>query len=68
MDATDMGGGVPARVTWQPERTMVPACVVCPKRRDGRDGDVDVSAMFVREEHVDAFLGELARLVAESEE
>nr|CAB3486399.1 unnamed protein product [Digitaria exilis] len=66
MEGTDMGGGAPVRVTWQPERTMVPACVVCPPRRDGReDGSVDVSSMFVRDEHVDAFKDELARLIAD---
>nr|CAB3483886.1 unnamed protein product [Digitaria exilis] len=69
MEATDMGGGAPVRVTWQPERTMVPACVVCPPRRDGReDGSVDVSSMFVREGHVDAFKDELARMIDDGSE
>ncbi|CAO2041695.1 unnamed protein product [Urochloa humidicola] len=67
LDATDFGGGAPARVLWRTERPTVPSCVVCPPRRAGSDGGVDVSSMFLKPEHVDAFLGELARLVAASE-
>jgi hypothetical protein len=46
---------------------MEPGCVVCPPRWVGRDSGVDVSTMFVKPEHVEAFLGELARLAASAE-
>ncbi|WVZ83857.1 hypothetical protein U9M48_030953 [Paspalum notatum var. saurae] len=56
LDAVDFGGGAPARVLWQEERTTVPGCVVCPPRRKGAagredDDGVDVSTMFVVPEH-----------------
>jgi hypothetical protein len=68
LDATDFGGGAPARVLWRTERPTVPSCVVCPPRRAASDGGVEVSSMFVKAEDVDDFLGELARLVAASGE
>ncbi|CAN6227724.1 unnamed protein product [Urochloa humidicola] len=70
LDAVDFGGGAPARVVWHAKRVLAPCCVVCPPRRDGiRDGGggVEVSSMFVKPEHVDAFLGELASLAASAE-
>ncbi|RLM66301.1 10-deacetylbaccatin III 10-O-acetyltransferase-like [Panicum miliaceum] len=67
LDAADFGGGAPARVLWHAKRIMEPGCVVCPPRRAGRDGGVDVSSVFVKPEHVDTFLGELARLAASAE-
>ena len=67
LDAIDFGSCAPARVLWHAKRIMEPGCVVCPPRRAGRDGGVDVSTVFVKPEHVDAFLGELARLAASAE-
>ncbi|RLM98310.1 benzyl alcohol O-benzoyltransferase-like [Panicum miliaceum] len=58
-DAVDFGGGRPARVMCRMDRMPVPHCVAClPCRR--KDG-ANVLARCVREEHVDAFLGELAK-------
>ncbi|KAJ1265891.1 hypothetical protein BS78_08G108200 [Paspalum vaginatum] len=66
-DAVDLGGGGPARVVWYGERNVVPGCVVHPPcSGDGCDGGVRVSSIFVKPEHVDAFLGELATLAAAS--
>ncbi|CAN6248194.1 unnamed protein product [Urochloa humidicola] len=69
LDAVDFGSGAPARVLWHIKRILEPGCVVCPPRRGGRDGGggVDVSSMFVKPEHADAFLGELASLAASAE-
>ncbi|CAL5032764.1 unnamed protein product [Urochloa decumbens] len=66
LDAIDFGGGAPARVLWHIKRILEPGCVVCPPRRAGGDGGdgVDVTSMFVKAEHADAFLGELASLAA----
>ncbi|KAJ1269864.1 hypothetical protein BS78_06G010400 [Paspalum vaginatum] len=66
-DAVDLGGGGPARVVWYGERNTVPGCVVHPPcSGDGDDGGVRVSSIFVKPEHVGAFLGELATLAAAS--
>ncbi|KAJ1265892.1 hypothetical protein BS78_08G108300 [Paspalum vaginatum] len=66
LHAVDFGSGVPARVLWHNERTAVPFCVVCPARRKGTgtgdDDGVDVSSRFLKPEHADAFLAELAAL------
>ncbi|WVZ83379.1 hypothetical protein U9M48_030537 [Paspalum notatum var. saurae] len=67
LHTVDFGGGVPARVLWHNERTAVPFCVVCPARRKGTagrgdDDGVDVSSRFLKPEHADAFLAELAAL------
>lgn len=67
----DFGGGPPERVLLRhARRAMVPGCVVCPPprraRRHGYDGVV-VSSTFVKPEHVDALLGELAKLAASPE-
>ncbi|CAN6270549.1 unnamed protein product [Urochloa humidicola] len=71
LDAVDFGGGAPARVLWHIKRILEPGCVVCPPRRGGRGGGggggLDVSSMFVKPEHADAFLGELERLAASVE-
>ncbi|CAL5028046.1 unnamed protein product [Urochloa decumbens] len=66
LDAIDFGGGAPARVLWHIKRILEPGCVVCPPRRagGGGGGGVDVTSMFVKPEHSDAFLGELASLAA----
>jgi len=64
-DAVDLdGGGGPARVMRYADRNVVPGCVVCPPCTLGNkdNGTVSVSSVFVKPEHVDAFLGELARL------
>ena len=59
-DAVDFGGGRPARVMCRMDRMPVPHCVAClPWRKDG----ANVLARCVREEHVDAFLGELAKFI-----
>ncbi|KAF8726999.1 hypothetical protein HU200_019492 [Digitaria exilis] len=58
-DAVDFGGGRPARVMCRMDRMPVPHCVACLpwKNKDG----ANVLARCVREEHVDAFRGELAK-------
>jgi hypothetical protein len=57
-DAVDFGGGRPARVMCWLDRMAVPHCVAClPCNKDG----ANVLARCVKEEHVDAFLGELAK-------
>ncbi|KAL6841058.1 hypothetical protein ACP4OV_029027 [Aristida adscensionis] len=55
------GGGGPARVMCWLENTGVPYCVACQpcKNKDG----ASVSTLCVREEHADAFLGELAKFM-----
>ncbi|KAL6650296.1 hypothetical protein ACP70R_009221 [Stipagrostis hirtigluma subsp. patula] len=58
-EAVDFGGGRPARVMCRLERVAVPYCVACLpcKNKDG----ANLSTLCVREEHVDALLGELAK-------
>ncbi|CAN6326892.1 unnamed protein product [Urochloa humidicola] len=58
-DAVDFGGGTPARVMCRMDRMPVPHCVACLPWRDA-DG-ANVLARCVREEHVHAFLAELAK-------
>ncbi|CAL4895396.1 unnamed protein product [Urochloa decumbens] len=58
-DAVDFGGGTPARVMCRMDRMPVPHCVACLPCRDA-DG-ANVMARCVREEHVGAFLAELAK-------
>jgi hypothetical protein len=58
LDAVDLGGGEPARVTWHEERPVVPGCVACPPRR-GEGNGVGVTAICVKTEHADAFGQEL---------
>lgn len=62
-DAVDFGGGRPARVMCRFDRMPVPYCVACPPCK-GKDG-ANVLARCVREEHVDAFLVELAKFIYE---
>ncbi|CAL4993224.1 unnamed protein product [Urochloa decumbens] len=60
-DVVDFGSGRPARVMpYGKERAIFPICVMCPpwKTKDG----VDALLSMLREEHVDTFLAELARL------
>ncbi|CAO2200650.1 unnamed protein product [Urochloa humidicola] len=64
-DEVDLGAGTPARVMWYGERNVA-GCVVCPPGNGREDGGVRVSAIFVKPEHIDAFLGELASLAASS--
>jgi hypothetical protein len=56
LEATDFGGGTPARVMWHGKKVFVPHCIVCPPCK-GKNG-VNVLAHIVKEEHVDAFLQE----------
>uniref|UniRef100_A0A0E0GXQ7 Uncharacterized protein n=1 Tax=Oryza nivara TaxID=4536 RepID=A0A0E0GXQ7_ORYNI len=58
-EAPDFGGGRAARVMCHFEPTGVPSCVAC-LPRDG--GGASVLSLCVRDEHVDAFLAELATL------
>ncbi|XP_037481124.1 acyl transferase 15-like [Triticum dicoccoides] len=58
-EATDFGGGRPARVTWHGAETVVPGCVLCPPGKDGGKDGVSVMSLCVRPEHADAFLAEL---------
>ncbi|KAI4966313.1 hypothetical protein ZWY2020_041321 [Hordeum vulgare] len=60
LDGADFGGGPPARVTtYARGRVRAPNCVPCP----GNDAlGSSVMAACVREEHVAAFLGELASI------
>ncbi|XP_037483099.1 acyl transferase 15-like [Triticum dicoccoides] len=60
MEATDFGGGKPARAMWQPENSAGFLCVVCPPCK-GKDG-VNVLSRCVTPEHAEAFLRELAAL------
>ncbi|KAL6900693.1 hypothetical protein ACP4OV_005369 [Aristida adscensionis] len=62
LDAVDLGSGAPARVMWHGHRS-IPSSVLCPprRRREEDDDGVNVLARCVKQEHVDAFLGELAR-------
>jgi hypothetical protein len=58
VEAVDFGSGTPARVMYRTDRMSLPHCVAClPCRKDG----ASVMARCVREEHVDSFLGELAK-------
>jgi hypothetical protein len=58
-EAVDFGSGTPARVMCRTDRMPLPHCVACLpcSRKDG----ANVMARCVREEHVDAFLGELGK-------
>ncbi|KAL6653142.1 hypothetical protein ACP70R_012067 [Stipagrostis hirtigluma subsp. patula] len=60
-ESVDFGGGPPVRVMCHLDHTAVPFCVACLpcKTKDG----ANVSALCVREEHADVFLGELAKLM-----
>ncbi|KAF8650232.1 hypothetical protein HU200_063987 [Digitaria exilis] len=60
-DMADMGGGRPARVMCHVELTAVPNCVACMPCA-GKDG-ANVLALCVKEEHADAFVGEMEMLV-----
>jgi hypothetical protein len=65
LDTVDFGSGPPERVLLRHDRrAMVPGCVVCPPRRARRHGcdGVVVSSKFVKPQHVDALLAELAAL------
>jgi hypothetical protein len=65
LDVVNFGGGRPARVMGNKERTVLPTCISCPpcsrKGGGGSDG-VNVIALCVREEHADRFHAELAML------
>ncbi|TVU17144.1 hypothetical protein EJB05_33160, partial [Eragrostis curvula] len=64
-DAVDFGGGRPARVMCVMDRLAVPNCVAClPYCAGKKDDGANVLARCVREEHVDAFLAEIAKLTA----
>ncbi|XP_037410951.1 acyl transferase 15-like [Triticum dicoccoides] len=58
-EATDFGGGTPARVMGHVGPRSVPACVACLPCRD-KDG-ANMLSRFVKEEHRAAFLAELAK-------
>ncbi|CAL5005571.1 unnamed protein product [Urochloa decumbens] len=60
-DEIDFGSGRPARVTTLGEdKPSFPVCAVCLPWKEKHDG-VNVLSAIVKEEHVDGFLGELAR-------
>ncbi|PUZ51528.1 hypothetical protein GQ55_6G194900 [Panicum hallii var. hallii] len=61
-EKANFGGGTPERVTcyMQPSVQGWPCCMVCLPCK-GKDGASSVFSVCVREEHADAFLGELAR-------
>ncbi|CAL4993222.1 unnamed protein product [Urochloa decumbens] len=60
-DEVDFGSGRPARVMpYGKDRAIFPVCVMCPPCTT-KDG-VDALLSMLREEHVDNFLAELARL------
>ncbi|CAN6329508.1 unnamed protein product [Urochloa humidicola] len=61
-EQVDFGSGAPARVMFHGPREAppVPICMVYPPCK-GKDG-VNVLSLSLKEEHVDAFLGELANL------
>lgn len=61
-EAADFGGGCPARVMCHLQLTAVPNVVACLPCK-GKEG-ASVLAMCVREEHVNALLGELAKLTS----
>ncbi|VAH70973.1 unnamed protein product [Triticum turgidum subsp. durum] len=58
-EATDFGGGTPARVMCHAGPEAVPACVVCLPCRG--KGGANVLSRFLKEEHGGAFLAELAK-------
>ena len=61
-EGVDLGCGPPARVMYHSRwggPPAVPTCMVYPPCR-GKDG-VNVLSIAVKEEHAEAFLGELAR-------
>ncbi|PUZ44947.1 hypothetical protein GQ55_8G180100 [Panicum hallii var. hallii] len=61
-DDADFGSGRPARVTcYRKDKPSVPECTVCLPWKAKNDG-LNVLSAVVKEEHVGAFLGELARL------
>lgn len=62
LEQVDFGSGAPARVIFhEPQVTMpVPTFVILPPCK-GKDG-VNLLSLAVKEEHADAFLGELAKL------
>ncbi|CAN6247847.1 unnamed protein product [Urochloa humidicola] len=59
-DDVDFGCGAAARVLGNMERKVVPGCILC-GRKDRADGAAAM-AFCVRQEHADAFHGELRRL------
>ncbi|CAN6328872.1 unnamed protein product [Urochloa humidicola] len=61
LEEVDFGCGMPARVMCHSPMMSLPACVPCLpwKKTDG----ANVLARCVKEEHTDAFLGELAKFI-----
>ncbi|KAL6847170.1 hypothetical protein ACP4OV_023023 [Aristida adscensionis] len=63
-DVADFGGGTPARVIFHGQPvTHTPLCVISPSCEGKNEGLQLVMSACVREEHVDAFLGELSRFM-----
>ncbi|CAN6227226.1 unnamed protein product [Urochloa humidicola] len=62
LDTVDFGGGRPARVLANAERTVAPSCFPCLPCSWNDDGGANVVAVCVTEEHAQAFHAELARL------
>ncbi|KAF8749600.1 hypothetical protein HU200_012617 [Digitaria exilis] len=63
MDAVDFGGGRPARVVPNMERTVLPSCFTClPCSTNDHGGGVNVVAFCVTEDHIEQFHSELAEL------
>ncbi|KAE8789849.1 10-deacetylbaccatin III 10-O-acetyltransferase [Hordeum vulgare] len=58
-EATDFGGGTPARVMCHVGPESLPMCVACLPCRD--KGGANVLSRFLKEEHGGAFLAELAK-------
>ncbi|KAL6598458.1 hypothetical protein ACP70R_046157 [Stipagrostis hirtigluma subsp. patula] len=62
-EEADFGGGTPATVTYYGQPTQpCPFCVISPACK-GKDGSNEVWSACVKEDHADAFLGELARFM-----
>jgi len=62
LDAVDFGGGRPARVVPNMERTLAPSCFPCLPCSRNDHGGANLVAFCVAEEHVQEFNAELERL------
>ncbi|KAF8674787.1 hypothetical protein HU200_048069 [Digitaria exilis] len=65
LDAVNFGGGWPARVVPNMERTVVPSCfpcLPCSWNENGGHGGANVVAFCVTEDHIEQFHSELEKL------